>query len=151
MWMWLARLPPQTKRLWAFLNHNARFGGRFLPPGRLPRSFAAKDGMPDGCRIILLGMESSEEQFIRCRPFRSNWPTCCKMPLLRTSVAVRAVHRGEAVVLDNFVSVLFRSSAQMSVDLPLSDLTSETRSHVAPTAIGYSRCQGAYNKEIGLT
>ncbi len=112
---------------------NVLVGDSFLP-GRLPGSFAAKDGMPDGCRIILLGMESSEEQFIAAVRF--------------VVAAVRAVHRGEAVCPRQLCSVLFRFVAQMSVDLPLSDSPPKPDLTLRQQQLVTLVAKGLTNKEI---
>jgi len=119
---------------------NVLVGDSFLP-GRLPRSFAAKDGMPDGCRIILLGMESSEEQFIAA--VRSGVTGYLLQDASASDVisTVRAVYRGEAVCPPRFV-------AQMSVDLPLSDSPPKPDLTLRQQQLVTLVAKGLTNKEI---
>jgi len=149
MWMWLARLPPQTKRLWAFLITMQRLWWAILPSRRYLGSFAAKDGMRTDVELFSWAWSLAKSNFIAA--VRSGVTGYLLQDASASDVvaAVRAVHRGEAVCPRQLCSVLFPfSSLKCLVDLPLSDSPPKTRSHVAPTAIGYSRWQGLTNKEI---
>jgi len=126
---------------------NILVGDSFLP-ARLPGSFSAKGGMPDGCKIILVGMESGEEQFIAA--VRSGVTGYLLQDASASDVvaAVRAVFRGEAVCPRQLCSVLFRLVAQMSADItlqnspPRPDLTLRQQQLVTLVA------KGLTNKEI---
>ncbi len=126
---------------------NVLVGDSFLP-GRLPGSFAAKGGMPDGCKIILVGMEPGEEQFIGA--VRSGVTGYLLQDASASDVvaAVRAVFRGEAVCPPQLCSVLFRFVAQMSTEMllpdspPKPDLTLRQQQLVTLVA------KGLTNKEI---
>ena len=116
-------------------------------PGRFAASSAAKGGMPDSCRIILVGMEPDEEQFIAS--IRSGVTGYLLQDASASDVvaAVRAVFRGEAVCPPQLCSVLFRIVAQMSREMPLDsppkpDLTLRQQQLVTLVA------KGLTNKEI---
>ena len=125
---------------------NVLVGDSFLP-GRFAASSAAKGGMPDSCRIILVGMEPDEEQFIAS--IRSGVTGYLLQDASASDVvaAVRAVFRGEAVCPPKLCSVLFRIVAQMSREMPLDsppkpDLTLRQQQLVTLVA------KGLTNKEI---
>ena len=125
---------------------NVLVGDSFLP-GRFAASSAAKGGMPDSCRIILVGMEPDEEQFIAS--IRSGVTGYLLQDASASDVvaAVRAVFRGEAVCPPQLCSVLFRIVAQMSREMPLDsppkpDLTLRQQQLVTLVA------KGLTNKEI---
>ncbi len=125
---------------------NVLVGDSFVP-GRFAASSAAKGGMPDSCRIILVGMEPDEEQFIAS--IRSGVTGYLLQDASASDVvaAVRAVFRGEAVCPPQLCSVLFRIVAQMSTEMPLDsppkpDLTLRQQQLVTLVA------KGLTNKEI---
>jgi DNA-binding NarL/FixJ family response regulator len=116
--------------------------------GRLPRSFPAKDGMPDGCKIILVGMESNEEQFIAA--VRSGVTGYLLQDASASDVvaAVRAVYRGEAVCPKQLCSVLFRFVAQTSVEMPLPDAPAKPDLTLRQQQLVALVAKGLTNKEI---
>jgi two-component system NarL family response regulator len=126
---------------------NVLVGDSFLP-GHLQGSFAAKGSLPDGCRIILVGMEPDEEQFIAA--VRSGVTGYLLQDASASDViaTVRAVYRGEAVCPPQLCFVLFRLVAQMSAEMPLPysppkpDLTLRQQQLVTLVA------KGLTNKEI---
>ena len=126
---------------------NVLVGDSFLP-GRLPGNFTAKDAMPAGCRIILLGMESSEEQFIAAVRFGVTGYLLQDASASDVVAAVRAVYRGEAVCPRQLCSVLFRFVAQMSVDLPLADSPPKPDLTLRQQQLVTLVAKGLTNKEI---
>ena len=87
----------------------------------LQRSFADKGSIPDSCRIILVGMEPNEDQFVAA--IRSGVTGYLLQDASASDVvaAVRAVSRGQAVCPPHLCSVLFRLVAQTSAEMPLPD------------------------------
>src|SRR6266478_868237 len=98
---------------------NVLVGDAFVA-GRLRAGLAAELGLA-GCKIILVGMEAGEEQFIVA--VRSGVMGYLLQDASASDViaAVRAVFRGEAVCPPQLCSVLFRSVAQMSAEVPLAE------------------------------
>jgi DNA-binding NarL/FixJ family response regulator len=126
---------------------NVLVGDSFLP-GRLPGSFAAKDAMPAGCRIILLGMESREEQFIAAVRFGVTGYLLQDASASDVVAAVRAVYRGEAICPRQLCSVLFRLVAQMPVEMPLSDSPPKPDLTLRQQQLVTLVAKGLTNKEI---
>jgi two-component system response regulator DegU len=126
---------------------NILVGDSFFP-ARLPGSFAAKGGMPDGCKIILVGMESGEEQFIAA--VRSGVAGYLLQDASASDVlaAVRAVFRGEAVCPRQLCSVLFRLVAQMSEEMPLQDSPPKPDLTLRQQQLVTLVAKGLTNKEI---
>jgi len=98
-------------------------GDSFLP-GRLPAILAANNGALAGFRIILIGMEPDEEQFLSA--VRSGVMGYLLQDACASDVvaAVRAVFRGEAVCPPQLCSALFRSVAEMAREMSLQNSTS---------------------------
>ena len=125
---------------------NVLVGDAFVA-GRLRAGLAAELGLA-GCKIILVGMEAGEEQFIVA--VRSGVMGYLLQDASASDViaAVRAVFRGEAVCPPQLCSVLFRCVAQMSAEVPLAesppkpDLTLRQQQLVTLVA------KGLTNKEI---
>ena len=126
---------------------NVLVGDSFLPP-RLPASLAARGGKPAGFRIILVGMEPDEEQFMAA--VRSGVTGYLLQDASASDVvaAVRAVFRGEAVCPPQLCATLFRFVAQVVEDTPVKrgapkpDLTLRQQQLVTLVA------KGLTNKEI---
>src|SRR5712664_3590739 len=95
-------------------------GYSFLP-SRLPAILAANNGGLERFKIILIGMDPDEEQFLSA--VRSGVMGYLLQDASASDVvaAVRAVFRGEAVCPPQLCSVLFRCVAQMSAEMPLAD------------------------------
>lgn len=126
---------------------NVLVGDSFLP-GRFAASSAAKGGMPDSCKIILVGMEPDEEQFIAS--VRSGVTGYLLQDASASDVvaAVRAVFRGEAVCSPQLCSVLFRLVAQMSVEMPLPDSPPKPDLTLRQQQLVTLVAKGLTNKEI---
>jgi len=104
--------------------------------------------MPDGCRIILVGMEPGEEQFIAA--VRSGVTGYLLQDASASDVisTVRAVFRGEAVCPRQLCSVLFRSVAQMSAEMPLPDSPAKPDLTLRQQQLVTLVAKGLTNKEI---
>ncbi len=125
---------------------NVLVGDSFLP-GQLQEGFAAKGKIFDSCKIILVGMEPDEEQFVASVRFGVTGYLLQDASASDVVAAVRAVFRGEAVCPPQLCSVLFRFVAQMSTKIPLDsppkpDLTLRQQQLVTLVA------KGLTNKEI---
>jgi two-component system, NarL family, nitrate/nitrite response regulator NarL len=115
---------------------------------RLQEGFAAKGGLPAGCKIILIGMESGEEQFIAA--VRSGVSGYLRQDASASDVvaAVRAVYRGEAVCPPQLCSVLFRFVAQMTTEMPPQDAPSIPDLTIRQQQLVTLVAKGLTNKEI---
>jgi two-component system NarL family response regulator len=125
---------------------NVLVGDAFLA-GRLRAGFASKVA-PAGCKIILVGMELGEEQFIAA--VRSGVTGYLLQDASASDViaAVRAVFRGEAVCPPQLCSVLFRCVAQMSVEMPLADSPPKPDLTLRQQQLVTLVAKGLTNKEI---
>ncbi len=115
---------------------------------RLQAGFAAKGGLPAGCKILLIGMESGEEQFIAA--VRCGVSGYLRQDAAASDVvaAVRAVYRGEAVCPPQLCSVLFRFVAQMTTEMPLQDAPSIPDLTIRQQQLVTLVAKGLTNKEI---
>ena len=122
--------------------------GDSFPLDPLRGSFVGKGGMPDGCRIILVGMEPGEEQFIAA--VRSGVTGYLLQDASASDVisTVRAVYRGEAVCPPQLCSVLFRLVAQTSAEMPLSDSPPKPDLTLRQQQLVTLVAKGLTNKEI---
>jgi len=122
-------------------------GDAFLA-GRLRAGFAAKCAMLSGRKIILVGMEPGEEQFIGA--VRSGVTGYLLQDASASDVvaAVRAVFRGEAVCPRQFCSILFRLVAQMSAEIPLPDSPAKPDLTLRQQQLVTLVAKGLTNKEI---
>jgi DNA-binding NarL/FixJ family response regulator len=119
-----------------------------LLAGPLQRSLSAKGNMPESCRIILVGMEPDEEQFIAA--VRSGVTGYLLQDASASDVvaAVRAVSQGKAVCPPQLCSVLFRLVAQMSGEMPLRDSPSKPDLTLRQQQLVTLVAKGLTNKEI---
>jgi len=126
---------------------NVLVGDAFLA-GRLRAGFAAKCGTLTGRKIILVGMEPGEEQFIAA--VRSGVTGYLLQDASASDVvaAVRAVFRGEAVCPPRLCSGLFRFVAQMASDMPVTDSTPKPDLTLRQQQLVTLVAKGLTNKEI---
>jgi two-component system NarL family response regulator len=126
---------------------NVLVGDAFLA-ARLQAGFTAKGGLPAECKIILVGMEAGEEQFIAA--VRSGVTGYLLQDASASDVvaAVRAVFRGEAVCPPQLCSVLFRFVAQMSTEVPLPDSPPKPDLTLRQQQLVSLVAKGLTNKEI---
>jgi len=115
---------------------------------RLRAGFAAKWGMLSRRKIILVGMEPGEEQFIAA--VRSGVTGYLLQDASASDVvaAVRAVFRGEAVCPPQLCSVLFRFVAQMFTEMSLPDSPSKPDLTLRQQQLVTLVAKGLTNKEI---
>ena len=125
---------------------NVLVGDAFVA-GRLRAGLAAELGLA-GCKIILVGMEAGEEQFIVA--VRSGVTGYLLQDASASDViaAVRAVFRGEAVCPPQLCSVLFRCVAQMSAEMPLADSPPKPDLTLRQQQLVTLVAKGLTNKEI---
>jgi two-component system NarL family response regulator len=126
---------------------NVLVGDAFLA-ARLRAGFAAKCGILSGRKIILVGMESGEEQFIAA--VRSGVTGYLLQDASASDVvaAVRAVFRGEAVCPPQLCSGLFRFVAQMASNMPVPDSTPKPDLTLRQQQLVTLVAKGLTNKEI---
>ncbi len=126
---------------------NVLVGDAFVA-GRLQEGFGTKGGLSAGCKIILVGMEPGEEQFTAA--VRSGVMGYLLQDASASDViaAVRAVFRGEAVCPPQLCSVLFRCVAQMSAEMPLTDLPPKPDLTLRQQQLVTLVAKGLTNKEI---
>jgi two-component system nitrate/nitrite response regulator NarL len=122
--------------------------GDSLLHDRLTASFAAKGGMPEGCKIILVGMEPDEEQFLGA--VRSGVTGYLLQDASASDVvgSVRAVFRGEAVCPPQLCSALFRFVAKSSTEIALQDLPPKPDLTLRQQQLVTLVAKGLTNKEI---
>ncbi len=115
---------------------------------RLRAGFAAKWGMLSRRKIILVGMEPGEEQFIAA--VRSGVTGYLLQDASASDVvaAVRAVFRGEAVCPRQLCSVLFRFVAQVPAETPLPDSPTKPDLTLRQQQLVTLVAKGLTNKEI---
>jgi two-component system nitrate/nitrite response regulator NarL len=117
-----------------------------LLPGRLPACLAASGGTPAGLKIILIGMQPDEEQFMAA--IRSGVTGYLLQDASASDVvaAVRAVFRGEAVCPPQLCSALFRFVA--TTEMPLQNSTAKPDLTLRQQQLVTLVAKGLTNKEI---
>lgn len=122
--------------------------GDSLPPGYLQGNSAAKRRMSESYKIVLVGMEPDQEQFIAS--IRSGVMGYLLQDASASDVVatVRAVHRGEAVCPPRLCSALFRLVAQMSTEVSLSDSPPKPDLTLRQQQLVTLVAKGLTNKEI---
>jgi two-component system NarL family response regulator len=122
-------------------------GDSFLTD-RLATSLAARGGMPQGCKVILVGMEPDEEQFLGA--VRSGVTGYLLQDASASDVVagVRAVFRGEAVCPSQLCSALFRFVAKSSTVTPLPDSPPKPDLTLRQQQLVTLVAKGLTNKEI---
>ncbi len=122
-------------------------GDGFLPGGTLS-ILSANGGPPPGCKILLVGMESDEEQFLAS--VRSGVAGYLLRDASASDVvtAVRAVYRGEAVCPPQMCSALFRFVARTTRDLPLRNSAAKPDLTLRQQQLVTLVAKGLTNKEI---
>jgi two-component system NarL family response regulator len=126
---------------------NVLVGDAFLS-GRLLASFAANDGPPAGYKIILIGMEPDEAQFLTA--VRSGVMGYLLLDASASDVvaAVRAVFRGEAVCPPRLCSLLFRFAARRATEMALQNSASRPGLTLRQQQLVALVAKGFTNKEI---
>jgi two-component system nitrate/nitrite response regulator NarL len=117
-----------------------------LLPDRLPACLAAKGGTPSGLKIILIGMQPDEEQFMAA--VRSGVTGYLLQDASASDVvaAVRAVFRGEAVCPPQLCCALFRFVA--ATEMPLQNSASKPDLTLRQQQLVTLVAKGLTNKEI---
>jgi two-component system NarL family response regulator len=126
---------------------NVLVGDSFLA-GRFLASSTAKGGMRDTCKIVLVGMEPDEEQFIAS--VRSGVTGYLLQDASASDVvaAVRSVFRGQAVCPPQLCSMLFRFVAQISMEMPIPDSPPKPDLTLRQQQLVTLVAKGLTNKEI---
>jgi|SRR5450631_2342907 DNA-binding NarL/FixJ family response regulator len=122
-------------------------GDSFLPSGALS-ILSANRGTPSSCKILLVGMEPDEEQFLAS--VRSGIVGYLLRDASASDVvtAVRAVFRGEAVCPPQLCSALFRFVARTTPDSPLRNSASKPDLTLRQQQLVTLVAKGLTNKEI---
>jgi DNA-binding NarL/FixJ family response regulator len=122
-------------------------GDSFLPGGALS-ILSANAGTTSNCKVLLVGMESDEEQFLAT--VRSGVAGYLLRDASASDVvnAVRAVFRGEAVCPPQLCSALFRFVARTAQDLPLRNSASKPDLTLRQQQLVTLVAKGLTNKEI---
>ena len=126
---------------------NVLVGDSFLPNNLLGNG-AAKSGLREGYKIILVGMEPDEEQFLDA--VRSGVIGYLLQDASASDViaAVRAAFRGEAICPPQLCSVLFRFVAQSSTEISLQDSPPKPDLTLRQQQLVTLVAKGMTNKEI---
>jgi len=122
--------------------------GDSLQPRCLPAGLAAKNGTPAGFKIILVGMEPDEEQFMAA--VRSGVTGYLLQDASASDVlaAVRAVYRGEAVCPPQLCATLFRFVAHVVEETPVKRVASKPDLTLRQQQLVTLVAKGLTNKEI---
>jgi len=122
-------------------------GYSFLP-SRLPAILAANNGGLERFKIILIGMDPDEEQFLSA--VRSGVMGYLLQDASASDVvaAVRAAFRGEAVCPPQLCSALFRSVPEMAREMSLQNSTSRPDLTLRQQQLVALVAKGLTNKEI---
>jgi DNA-binding NarL/FixJ family response regulator len=122
-------------------------GDSFLA-ARLPAGFAAKSETSAGFKMILVGMDPDEEQFMAA--VRSGVMGYLLQDASASDVvaAVRAVFRGEAVCPPQFCSTLFRFVAQVGKEMLVQNSTAKPDLTLRQQQLVTLVAKGLTNKEI---
>jgi two-component system, NarL family, nitrate/nitrite response regulator NarL len=122
--------------------------GDSLQPRCLPAGLAAKNGTPAGFKIILVGMEPDEEQFMAA--VRSGVTGYLLQDASASDVlaAVRAVYRGEAVCPPQLCATLFRFVAHVVEETPVKRAASKPNLTLRQQQLVTLVAKGLTNKEI---
>ena len=126
---------------------NVLVGDSFLP-AYFPASLAGKNGTSAGFKIILVGMEPDEVQFMAA--VRSGVTGYLLQDASASDVvaAVRAVFRGEAVCPPQLCSTLFRFVAQVAREISLQNSASKPDLTLRQQQLVTLVAKGLTNKEI---
>jgi DNA-binding NarL/FixJ family response regulator len=122
--------------------------GDSLLPSRLPADFFAKSKMPARVKIVLVGMEPDEEQFMAAVRYGVTGYLLQDASASDVVAAVRAVFRGEAVCPPRLCSALFRFVAQMAPEMPIQSATSKPDLTLRQQQLVTLVAKGLTNKEI---
>lgn len=122
-------------------------GDCLLPDGAIS-ILAADEGKTRGCKILLVGMEPDEEQFLAA--VRSGVVGYLLQDASASDAvsAVRAVHRGQAVCPPRMCSALFRVVAQTTREVPLQNSASKPDLTLRQQQLVTLVAKGLTNKEI---
>jgi len=114
----------------------------------LPTDFSLENMGQLGVRIVLIGMDADEEQFLST--VRAGVSGYLLKDASASDVvnAVRAVTRGEAVCPPQLCHVLFRFVAQMAREMPVQSLVSRPELTLRQQQLVALVAKGLTNKEI---
>jgi DNA-binding NarL/FixJ family response regulator len=116
---------------------------------RLEASIAIENGPQQAaCKVILLGMESDEDQFIAAVRSGVTGLLLHDASAFDVVSAVRAVVRGEAICPAQLCSTLFRFVAQRAKEIPPQDSTSKPDLTLRQQQLVTLVAKGLTNKEI---
>jgi two-component system NarL family response regulator len=117
-------------------------------PGRLPPCLAGPGGARADFKVVVIGMDADEEQFIDAVRFGVSGYLLQDASASDVVNAVRAVGRGEAVCPPQLCSALFRFVAQTPKEKPLSDSPSKPDLTFRQQQLVTLVAKGLTNKEI---
>ena len=122
--------------------------GDCLLPDGAPSILAAVEGRTRGCRVLLVGMEPDEEQFLTA--VRSGVVGYLLQDASASDAvsAVRAVFHGQAVCPPRLCSALFRAVAQTAREIPLQNSASRPDLTLRQQQLVTLVAKGLTNKEI---
>ena len=111
-------------------------------------NLAANGGKLKGCRVLLVGMEPDEEQFLAAVRTGVVGYLLQDASASDAVSAVRAVHRGQAVCPPSLCSALFRVVSQTTPEMPLQDSASKPDLTLRQQQLVTLVAKGLTNKEI---
>lgn len=128
-------------------NCDVLVGDCLLPAGALS-ILAADEGKTRGCKILLVGMEPDEEQFLTAVRSGAVGYLLQDASASDAVSAVRAVHRGQAVCPPRLCSALFRVVAKTPRELTLQNSASKPDLTLRQQQLVTLVAKGLTNKEI---
>jgi DNA-binding NarL/FixJ family response regulator len=119
-----------------------------LEARRFPASIALERGDQTSFRVVVIAMDSDEEQFLAA--VRSGVTGYLLQDASASDVvaAVRSVFRGEAVCAPQLCSTLFRSFAQTAREMPVQSATPRPNLTLRQQQLVALAAKGLTNKEI---
>lgn len=119
-----------------------------IVPGRMAATGATKAFALSGMKIVLIGMELDEEQFLAAVRFGVRGYLLQDASASDVVAAVRAVARGEAVCPPQLCSTLFEFVAQSTRELTFQNATSKPDLTLRQQQLVTLVAKGLTNKEI---
>lgn len=122
--------------------------GDCLTVNRAISTLEGNGGKTSGCKILLVGMDPDEEQFLTA--VRSGVLGYLLQDASASDAvnAVRAVHRGQAVCPPRFCSALFRIVSQTAADMTFQNSASKPDLTLRQQQLVTLVAKGLTNKEI---
>jgi two-component system NarL family response regulator len=117
-------------------------------PDHVRENLISEDGLPTAFKTVLIAMEPHEDQFLAAVRSGVSGYLLKDASALEVVAAVRSVSRGEAVCPPQLCSTLFRSVAQMVLEVPTPAATSKPDLTLRQQQLVSLVAKGLTNKQI---